>query len=96
MPWQQAVSYTHRYFLFFLKFFSLKPSAFRSELVDINTLARACQYIFYFPQASLKLNVTFAEELCELVLEALSSLVESRMLELLVYTDLVNLTAVCI
>ena len=42
---------------YFLKFFSLKPSAFRSELVDINTLARACQHIFYFPQASLKLNV---------------------------------------
>ena len=44
-------------FFIFLKFFSWKPSAFRSELVDVNTLARACQHIFYFPQASLKLNV---------------------------------------
>ena len=44
-------------FFIFLKFFSLKPSAFRSELVNINTAVSACQHIFYFPQASLKLNV---------------------------------------
>ena len=49
----------------FLKFFSLRPSAFRNELVDINTAVSACQHIFYFPQASLKLNVfnlTFLSE----------------------------------
>ena len=44
-------------FFIFLKFFSLKPSAFRSELININTAVSACQHIFYFPQTSLKLNV---------------------------------------
>ena len=44
-------------FFIFLKFFSLKLSAFRSELANINTAISACQHIFYFPQASLKHNV---------------------------------------
>ena len=44
-------------FFIFLKFFSLKPSAFRSELINTNTPVRACQHIFHFPQASLKPNV---------------------------------------